>query len=443
MFTLIFLTACVVYVALNLWLVHGLRVLRGQRAEADARYKAARAKYDTHGEYSTRAIAATQDPGAGQRMAEGRNESAHGATDGSGEDDARPLFSVLVAARNEEENLPHTLEALLAQDWPAEKTQIIVINDRSSDGTAAVLDDHVARFPGRIDVVTVTALPEGLSPKKHALARGLDIARGTWIAVTDADCIMGPRWLSRLAAAACGASDESGKPVGMVVGPTAYQAPRGDFTPSAGARALEFLSYGVCAAGLVGLGFPVIANANNIAYRRRAFDEAGGFARHSDVSGDDDFILQDIHATGHWCIRYCTHPECRVFTTPPETWNHFWEQRKRWAGKCVYYRAPQLVFLLFIFTFYATIAVLLVAGLFGLGDGTLGKLGLLGLGLKAGAELLVMREGLSLFNQFSLIRYFPFAALIHIPLVLAATVCGVFGQSTWKGQKLRARLKTK
>src|SRR5690606_4892832 len=217
------------------------------------------------------------------------------------------------------------------------------------------------------------------------------------------------------------------------------QSPFGDFTPSAGARALEFLSYGVCAAGLVGLGFPVIANANNLAYRREAFDDAGGFARHSAVSGDDDFILQDIHATGRWDIRYCVHPDARIFTTPPETWAHFWEQRKRWAGKCVYYRAPQLAFLLFIFVFYATIAALLVAGLFGIGDGLLGKLGLLGLGLKAGVELLVMREGLSLFGQPALLRYFPFAALIHIPLILAATVCGLFGRTTWKGQVLRVK----
>ncbi len=414
MFTLLFLTACGVYVLLNLWLVRGLRLLRAQKND--------------------RGPAATA-------------EAAPGGAD-------HPVISVLVAARDEEHNLPRTLTALLAQEWPVDKTQIIIINDRSTDGTAAVLDDFVARHPGRLEVVTVTDLPPGLSPKKHALARGLEIARGEWIAVTDADCIMGPRWLSRLAAlwtpgesaAATADKDTTGaapgtadQRVGMVVGPTAYQAPRGDFTPSAGARALEFLSYGVCAAGLLGLGFPVIANANNIAYRREAFDAAGGFARHNGLSGDDDFILQDIHATGRWSIRYCAHPESRVFTTPPETWAHFWEQRKRWAGKCVYYRVPQLVFLLFIFTFYATIAALLVAGLFGLGDGTLGKLGLLGLGLKAGAELLVMREGLSLFNQFSLIRYFPFTALIHIPLVLGATVCGVFGQSTWKGQKLRVK----
>lgn len=433
MFTILFLSACGVYVLLNVWLVRGLRALRAAQAATPDRPPAR----------------------------EGLPQHAPGT-----HEDDHPLVSVLVAARDEEHNLPHTLNALLAQEWPVAKTQIIVINDRSTDGTAAVLDDYAARYPGRIEVVTVTDLPPGLSPKKHALARGLDVARGTWVAVTDADCIMGPRWLSRLAAlwgpgapaeaaeaaeaaetagttVAAAARGTTDKPVGMVVGPTAYQAPRGDFTPSAGARALEFLSYGVCAAGLVGLGFPVIANANNIAYRREAFDAAGGFAGHSDLSGDDDFILQDIHATGRWSIRYCTHPESRVFTTPPETWAHFWEQRKRWAGKCVYYRAPQLAFLLFIFLFYATIAVLLIAGLFGVGDGHLGKLGLLGLGLKAGAELLVMREGLSLFNQFSLIRYFPFTALIHIPLILAATVCGVLGQSTWKGQKLRARRRGK
>jgi cellulose synthase/poly-beta-1,6-N-acetylglucosamine synthase-like glycosyltransferase len=410
MFTLIFLAACAVYFVVNLWLVRGLRILRAQRAET------------------------------ARRQAGAPTQPSQGADD-------RPLISVLIAARDEEFNLPRTLEALLAQEWPRDKTQLIVVNDRSTDGTARVLEGYTARHPGLIDVVHVTTLPPGLSPKKHALARGLEVARGSWIAVTDADCIMGPQWLSTMAAqfgpeaaSDAGEAGHGARAIGMVVGPTAYEEPADGFTPSGGARALEFLSYGVSSAGLLGLGFPVIANANNIAYRRAAFDESGAFARHGGVvSGDDDFILQEIHATKRYEIRFCADPAAAVATTPPQTWAHFWEQRKRWAGKCVHYRAPQLAFLAFIYAFYLSIALLVLAGLFRVGDGTLGLLGLFGFAVKAAAEFLSMREGLSLLGRTALLRFFPFTSLIHIPLILAATAVGTLGSFTWKGQKLGAK----
>src|SRR5690606_15088646 len=245
---------------------------------------------------------------------------------------------------------PRTLDALLAQEWPAGRLQIVVIDDRSADATPAILADYRARHPGRLDVVTVAALPPGLSPKKHALGQGLAAARGDWIAVTDADCIMGPRWIA-------GLMEHAAPDPGMIVGVTAYEEPAEGFEPAAGARALEFVSYGVTAAGLLALGFPVTANANNLAYRRSAFDEAGGFARHEGiVSGDDDFTLQEIHATGRWRVRTCVAPEAQVRTEAPPDWGVFWEQRKRWAGKCLYYRAPQVAFLALILAFYAVIA---------------------------------------------------------------------------------------
>ena len=358
------------------------------------------------------------------------------ASSGNAADDAsreHPFVTVLIAARDEETNLPATLDALLAQEWPRDRLQIVVADDRSTDGTAAVLQGYVARHPGLVDAVTVTELPAGMSPKKHALARGLEIARGEWIAVTDADCKMGPQWLAALAV-------EFTDDAGMVLGLTAYDEPATGFKAAEGARALEFVSYGIVASGLIGLGFPVIGNANNLAYRRRAFDEVGGFARHGAVvSGDDDFTLQEIHATGKWTVRYGTDPRALMRTAPPEDWARFWEQRKRWAGKTVHYRRAQVLFLSLIFAFYVSIAALLLAGLFHLGDGSLGLLGLAGFAVKTAADYAVMKRGLEMYRLSPLLRFFPFTAALHIPIMVGAFVAGSFGGFTWKGQKMRTK----
>jgi len=343
-----------------------------------------------------------------------------------------PVITVLVAARDEEANLPRTLEALLAQDWPRDRLQIVVVDDRSTDGTPELLSAYAARHPGVLDTLRVTQDPVGISPKKNALSMGLTRARGDWIAVTDADCVMDAGWLRGLARSFGTESDK----VGMVFGITSYDEPADGFTPAQGARALEFISYGVATAGLAGFGFPVSANANNIAYRREAFEAIGGYARHGAiVSGDDDFTLQELHAAG-WGFRFCAARAARVRTQAPETWGQFWEQRKRWAGKTIHYRGPQVAFLSLIYGFYLTTLCLLLAGLVRVGPPHLGLLGLAGVGSKALGEFLNMSAGLRLFGLSPLLRYFPLTSALHLPLTVAAVPAGIVRGFTWKGQRM-------
>lgn len=347
---------------------------------------------------------------------------------------ALPQITVLVAARNEEDNLPRLLDALLQQDWPADRLQIVVVDDRSEDGTAGVLAEAAARHPDRIEVVTVEELPGGIGPKKHALLRGLERARGTWICVTDADCTFDSGWLRALAR-------HFAPETGMVVGPSLFKEPPGGYGPLTGASALEFASYSVASAAFIAVNFPVIASANNLAYRRSAFEAIGGFARHASVvNGDDDLLLQDLHHARDWNLAFAASPQAVVYTLPPKGMRGFWEQRKRWAGTCLHYRAGPKLFLGLVFLFYATILILLAAGAAGVSPRA-GIIGLIGLGMKTAADWILLRTGLGLFGRSPLLRHFPLASLLHLPLVFAAVAVGSFGRSTWKGQKLGRKAK--
>jgi cellulose synthase/poly-beta-1,6-N-acetylglucosamine synthase-like glycosyltransferase len=387
-FALIYLALCLVYLLLDLQLLRGLR-----RLEKDA-------------------AARPPEPSPS----------------------SLPSITVLIAARDEEHNLPRVLKALLAQDYPRDRMQIVVVNDRSSDGTEALLREHAARHPDLIETLTVAAIPEGWAPKKHALLRGLERARGEWIAMTDADSEMSPQWLSSLAR-------DFGETTGMVLGLTVDAVDRGnagEFSTAQGVRALEFAAHGITGSALVGLGFPVIANANNLAYRRRAFEEAGAFGRHgSVVSGDDDFTLQEIHATGKWKVRFATAPGALMRTGAPSSWRPFWEQRKRWASKCIHYRPQQAIFLAGVFAFYLSMPVLLLAGVF---SPPLAALGFAAFLIKTLGDYAVMRAGLRLFGLTSLLRFFPLTALLHVPLILGAVVAGTLGGFTWKGQRLGRKM---
>ena len=160
--------------------------------------------------------------------------------------------------------------------------------------------------------------------------------------------------------------------------------------------------------------------------------------RHGIVSGDDDFLIQAIHKQGRWAIRYAVSPESQVRTEPPADLRQFWEQRKRWASKCGLYQPKQVAFLTLIFAYYLSIPLSLLAGIF---YRPWLYAGLAGFAVKTASDGLVMRRAAKLFGKQSLMRAFLPAALLHIPLIIAAVAAGSFGEFTWKGETHRRKVK--
>lgn len=98
-----------------------------------------------------------------------------------------PLVTIVVPACNEEKNIENSILSFLNQDY--KNLDIIVVNDRSTDNTAAVLAKLLDRFP-RLYVHEVTELPHGWMGKSHALAVGAKLAKGKYLVFTDADVIL-------------------------------------------------------------------------------------------------------------------------------------------------------------------------------------------------------------------------------------------------------------
>ena len=113
------------------------------------------------------------------------------------EPSAWPSVCVLVPARNERGCLPHTLPALLAQDYPG-PWRIVLVDDRSADGTAELARELGG---GRVTLVEGRPLPAGWAGKVWALAQGAGAAgRPDYLWLTDADIVHAPGNLRRLLA---------------------------------------------------------------------------------------------------------------------------------------------------------------------------------------------------------------------------------------------------
>jgi glycosyltransferase involved in cell wall biosynthesis len=94
--------------------------------------------------------------------------------------------SVLVAAKDEEDNIETCVRTFLDQDYP--NYEMIVIDDRSRDRTPHILAKLKSEFPARLKVITVTRLRDGWFGKNNAMREGVAVASGDWLLFCDADC---------------------------------------------------------------------------------------------------------------------------------------------------------------------------------------------------------------------------------------------------------------
>jgi len=110
-----------------------------------------------------------------------------------------PRVSVIVPARNEEENICETLLRLLALDFS--NYEVIAINDRSTDRTGEVMDEvALSSDPGLLRVIHISELPSGWLGKTHAMWTAATEATGDWLLFTDADVLFRPDSLRRAVA---------------------------------------------------------------------------------------------------------------------------------------------------------------------------------------------------------------------------------------------------
>ncbi len=272
-----------------------------------------------------------------------------------------PKVSVLLAVRNESGTLRDCLNSLLQQDYPRELMEVIVSDDFSEDDSVGIARRWAAGNPGfRLKVITANEEHSTATGKKSALARAVGVATGEMILCTDADTERGPHWVSAM-------MQQGGRPDGvrnMTLGPVAFHHENNLLEKI---QSLEFMGLIGVTAGAAGVGFPVMCNGANIAYRRAAYREAGGFDNNMQfASGDDQFLMAGIcKKFGRDSVRFALNREAVVYTAAQDTLRGFFSQRLRWVSKSRGYREPAVIGLALL-TYFVHLFLLLgmAAGLY-------------------------------------------------------------------------------
>jgi cellulose synthase/poly-beta-1,6-N-acetylglucosamine synthase-like glycosyltransferase len=344
-----------------------------------------------------------------------------GVREGESDVEPKPDVSILISARNEATGIRATLDSVLAQDY-AGKWEVWVADDRSDDDTPKILAEYAAKNP-RLHVLTIREIPEGVSPKKHALSQLIEACDGEILCLTDADCIVKPTWVA-------GIVREFEPGIELVAGHSYIPTEPGKSKVIVCMQAVETLIYRVAGTAGLAMHLPLTSTGNNLAYRKSFFKSVHGFDNVIKIqSGDDDLLMQKLAADRPWAMRYCIAESTFVTTSGKETLHELWEQRKRWASKTIYY-TPKIVFVLsMVFLFLTMQCVAAILAPFSLEILIAFAATFVA---KCVGDLVLILRGLRILRQEHLLKWCIPVEIIHAPFTVLAVLFGLFGRFKWK-----------
>jgi cellulose synthase/poly-beta-1,6-N-acetylglucosamine synthase-like glycosyltransferase len=182
---------------------------------------------------------------------------------------------------------------------------------------------------------------------------------------------------------------------------------------------------------------PTICNAANIAYKKSIYDEVGGFTDQLNLSsGDDELLMQKISRDTDFKIKFSIDQRSIVCTSPNESLKEFYQQRKRWASKGLFYRDRVLILkLVLIYLFFIGLAIQLALSIF------YDWIFIISLSISLFLKFILEGNILSLgrkiiFRNLSL-KYFLISELMHIPYIIILGAVGTLGNYFWKDRKIK------
>ena len=332
-----------------------------------------------------------------------------------------PNISLVIAVRNEQNNIEKLLGVLTKQNFPKRRLEIVIVNDHSEDETVEV----IRRFMNdnaNLEISIIQSQGEG---KKSAIKNGIINAKYDLIVTTDADCSMDKNWLKRLAEYYVLNEPK------LVVGAVVYGQRKGFVQQF---YMLDFMSLVASGTGSLGMGLPLMANGANLLYSKQTYldvvdDQSGKLL----ASGDDVFLLHAISKKfGASSVHFIKDSLTIVTTEPPDSFSDFLSQRKRWASKATAYKSwwsilvsvsvfsLNLTLVLSVLTSFTTPWFLIIFSLFIL--------------LKMLIDFPLLKYFSEFSNRKSMVPYLFLFGFIYPFYIVLAGFSSFFFRFTWKGR---------
>ena len=324
--------------------------------------------------------------------------------------------SVLICAKNEEENLKNHIPSWLDQDYP--DFELVLINDASTDNSLELMQQFALKDP-RISIVDVVGNETFWGSKKYALTLGIKKAKHKRLLFTDADCKPATNhWISQMVSQL----DEKRQ---IVLGYGGYQKVSGILNSiirfETILTATQYFSYAKA-------GIPYMGVGRNIAYTSNLFYEHGGFTSHMNImSGDDDLFVNKAATASNTALQF--HPNSFTYSLPKTTFRDWLHQKKRHTSTAKYYRSKHKFLLSAYFIFNLAFWILAVVGCFTI----FWKWVLPLVGFRFLIQVLVLGKAAAKLKERSLIIFIPLLELFLVFLqLLIFSSSRTTSHSPWK-----------
>jgi len=336
----------------------------------------------------------------------------------------KTTVSILIAARNEEDKIFNTIKDILAQDYPADLMELIVVDDHSSDQTSEIVLSFAERG---VKLIVLNEDKPLNSYKKKAITEAIKLSDSELIITTDADCRMSPEWLKTIIG-----FYESGN-YKMISSPVIYFEEKSKFEEM---QTLDFLFLSGLGAAGIGNKMPSTCSGANLAYQREVFYELKGFQGIDELaSGDDELFLHKVASVYPDGIGFCKSRDAVVHTHAKSDLKEFIQQRKRWASKSTKYKNKIIVLIgvsVWIFNF-----MIFLSSILGFFNPYFWYLGLICICIKAFAEMTILVPLCSFANRSKLLWYVPILTVLHMFYIMYIGIAGNSGKYNWKGRMVR------
>lgn len=236
-------------------------------------------------------------------------------------------ISVIVCAKNEEENVKNFIPLLAQQNYP--EFEIVLIDDASSDETLELFEEFEKQY-SNVKLVKVQNNEAFWGNKKFALTLGIKAAKYEYLLFTDADCYpTSTDWITLM-------SSQFTQQKTIVLGYGAYEKVKNSFLNKI--IRFETLLTATQYFSWAKLGKPYMGVGRNMAYRREEFFKTNGFIEHMKLrSGDDDLFINQAATSKNTTISYT--PESFTYSKPKTTFNEWFTQKRRHVATAKHYKS--------------------------------------------------------------------------------------------------------
>ncbi len=332
------------------------------------------------------------------------------------------FLSVIIAARNEEENIQNIIDDILNQDLDKSNFELIIVNDHSEDKTNEIVE-KISVDNSNVRLINLT---EGEFGKKAAIHKGILNSNGSLIVTSDADCRAGEKWLRTILSFY---QEFKSK---MIVGPVKMRHNSSLFQKF---QSLEFAALISSGAGAIGIGKPIMCNGANLVYEKEAYLSFVNPLNSKYSSGDDVLLMQNVKKKFPDGIRFLKSKDAIVETHPQKNILSFLSQRKRWASKAPAYKDFHILLSGLIVSLISFLTILSIV--LGVVNYEFFYCGILLFTIKTIVDFIFLFYSGNFFNSKSLSFLTPLMQLyylIYVPLVLVLSFSKKYN---WKDRRIK------